>query len=274
MKTSKDSNGNWAGSYKGIDFVLYNLKEGWSWSIRYYSPIFEEEQLYNSSEDYPATKTKKEALVNIKEAIEEKNKSNSDFMDKRADKKKLSNGGGLGDNIDLFEHYDKQPAKLSKIVEKYSSDESDYSDTEKFLKEVEAIGYTFDYGLDNEPYNLRKIGTQGNTELMKEGGGVDKVKEQKISNGLHSVEVMFKNPKYNYRTSVSPNSTEKSARDYFVGQFFDVGVYPKEQMEEVIDIKFFKNPNTMETIDYSEEKFSKGGQTSGWFNGELSFLNW
>lgn len=71
------------------------------------------------------------------------------------------------------------------------------------------------------------------------------------SNGLHTVEVIFENPKYNYSTAVSPNSTEDSARKYFVGKKFNVGTYPKEQMEEVVDIKFTPNPNTME----------KGGRT-------------
>ena len=37
----------------------------------------------------------------------------------------------------------------------------DYEDTKKFLKEVNAIGYTFDYGLDNEPYDLRKMAKGG-----------------------------------------------------------------------------------------------------------------
>jgi hypothetical protein len=62
---------------------------------------------------------------------------------------------------DLFEDYENQPAELSEIVESYiekfeTDDYDDYNDTKKFLQEVESIGYTFDYGLDNEPYALRK----------------------------------------------------------------------------------------------------------------------
>jgi len=60
----------------------------------------------------------------------------------------------------LFENYKKQPKKLSEIVDKYLPiyDEgmADYNTTEKFLKEVEKIGFTFDYGLCGEPFNLRK----------------------------------------------------------------------------------------------------------------------
>jgi hypothetical protein len=74
----------------------------------------------------------------------------------------FENGGKVSD--DLFENYDKQPKKLAEIVENYMSkfDEGDYDyqDSKNFLKEVEAVGYTFDYGLDNEPYGLRPIGTK------------------------------------------------------------------------------------------------------------------
>lgn len=64
--------------------------------------------------------------------------------------------------IDLFQDYKKQPENLKKIcdkyAEKYANGEMDYKDTEEFLKEVNKIGYTFDYGLDNEPFALRLIG--------------------------------------------------------------------------------------------------------------------
>ena len=71
----------------------------------------------------------------------------------------------LGGEIDLFEQYDKQPKELSEIVqmyeERYVDGDMDYKDSQKFLKEVNAIGYTFDLGLDNEPYNLRPMMAKG-----------------------------------------------------------------------------------------------------------------
>ena len=42
----------------------------------------------------------------------------------------------------------------------------DYQDTNRFLKEVNEIGYTFDYGLDNEPFGLKK---------MEDGGKLNNV---------------------------------------------------------------------------------------------------
>jgi hypothetical protein len=67
--------------------------------------------------------------------------------------------GGKVHSVDLFEDYESQPKKLKiiteKWAEKYEDEEMSYSDTRKFLKEVQSVGYTFDYGLDNMPYGLR-----------------------------------------------------------------------------------------------------------------------
>lgn len=62
---------------------------------------------------------------------------------------------------DLFQHYDLMPENLSKICEKWSEKEINhglsYKDCEEFLKECELIGFTFEFGLSSEPYNLRKM---------------------------------------------------------------------------------------------------------------------
>jgi len=36
----------------------------------------------------------------------------------------------------------------------------DYEELRKFQNEVEEIGYTFDFGLDADPYGLRPIGVK------------------------------------------------------------------------------------------------------------------
>jgi len=69
---------------------------------------------------------------------------------------------------------------------------------------------------------------------LKQGGEVYNYK-----NNLAKVDVIFSNPKFNYSTNVNSELTEKEARDYFVGNIFNVGSFPKEQMEDVIDIKFY-----------------------------------
>jgi hypothetical protein len=58
--------------------------------------------------------------------------------------------------LDLFDIYEMQPDNLKKIVEAYEMEDNGYDEVKMFLGEVEAIGYTFDYGLDAVPFNLRK----------------------------------------------------------------------------------------------------------------------
>jgi len=60
-------------------------------------------------------------------------------------------------SVDLFEDYDNIPANVKVILDKYNLEDADYEMLGKMLAEVEAEGYTFDYGLDAEAYNLRKI---------------------------------------------------------------------------------------------------------------------
>jgi hypothetical protein len=56
----------------------------------------------------------------------------------------------------------------------------------------------------------------------------------------NAVRVYFNNPKYNYTTAVGPNVTEESAKQYFLGKYFNVGVYPKEILQKPTRIKFFR----------------------------------
>lgn len=60
--------------------------------------------------------------------------------------------------IDLFNQLDKLPKEVQAIIEKYSLKDENYEVMESFLKEMEAHGYTFEYGLDAIPFGLRKIG--------------------------------------------------------------------------------------------------------------------
>lgn len=63
--------------------------------------------------------------------------------------------------------------------------------------------------------------------------GIDNYKKN-----MHLVTVKFKNPKYNYTTNVSGGTDEADIRKYFVGQYFNVGKYPRENMQKCIDIEF------------------------------------
>jgi predicted nucleotide-binding protein (sugar kinase/HSP70/actin superfamily) len=63
-------------------------------------------------------------------------------------------------NICLFENYENQPPALAKICESWNNKMENglnYENCKKFKKEVENIGFTFDYGLDAQPYDLKPL---------------------------------------------------------------------------------------------------------------------
>jgi hypothetical protein len=86
-----------------------------------------------------------------------------------------ASGGETSEGIDLFEDYEKIPANVQKILDKYEDAfmDGDYKGLEKAHKELGKIGYEFEYYLDGQAYDLRPIGTKGKTEYMAKGGGVD-----------------------------------------------------------------------------------------------------
>jgi len=96
---------------------------------------------------------------------------------------------------DMFKNYTKLPLNVKNIVvsyqEKLESGDFNISETKKMLQEVNALGYTFDYGLDGEPFALRKKGVplvlvegfeDGEEPLpFKKGGKLKKKKRSKAS---------------------------------------------------------------------------------------------
>jgi hypothetical protein len=50
--------------------------------------------------------------------------------------------------------------EVAALIDAYADnyDDNDYMDTHKLHDNIEKLGYTFEYGLDNQPYGLRKIG--------------------------------------------------------------------------------------------------------------------
>lgn len=87
---------------------------------------------------------------------------------------KFSNGGEMEDEegVDLFEDYEDQPEEVRNILAKYDMEENDYAVLDEMLAELETIGYTFEYDLSGEPYDLRKIGQTGKSEYYAKGGGI------------------------------------------------------------------------------------------------------
>ena len=64
----------------------------------------------------------------------------------------------LEETKDIFENYEEQPENVKSILEHYGdTDALTYKELAGMQKNLETIGYTFDYGLDAQPFNLRKI---------------------------------------------------------------------------------------------------------------------
>jgi hypothetical protein len=118
----------------------------------------------------------------------------------------------------------------------------------KEIKPIFAKGGGINSGRDNlfksqEPHEQKYKRKREWKEYKKEGWFGDWFRDggsmDDYTKSLGMVRVKFADPKYNYETNVSGSITEEQARNYFVGKMFDVGVYPNQNMQRVIDIDFY-----------------------------------
>lgn len=58
--------------------------------------------------------------------------------------------------IDLFERYDLLPDDIQEILMKHAEADETYENCANLEAELKPLGYTFEWGLDAIPYNLRK----------------------------------------------------------------------------------------------------------------------
>jgi hypothetical protein len=59
---------------------------------------------------------------------------------------------------DLFEHPGLIPNEVSEILNTFDENtDNTYFELGRLQKQLEKIGYTFDFYLDAQPYNLRKL---------------------------------------------------------------------------------------------------------------------
>ncbi|AIL45339.1 hypothetical protein BEI02_16405 [Elizabethkingia sp. HvH-WGS333] len=87
--------------------------------------------------------------------------------------------------MDLFEDYELIPEELKTVCDKWQQkamyEGLDYNDCAIFQEECEAIGYTFDYGLDADPFDLRAIDTE---EQKLEKHTINNQKNMELVNDL------------------------------------------------------------------------------------------
>jgi len=65
---------------------------------------------------------------------------------------------------DYFEEYDKLPDNIKDLMDKHfgsGDDDYDYKELQSIQKDFEANGWTFDFGLDAIPYELKPIKKSG-----------------------------------------------------------------------------------------------------------------
>ena len=59
--------------------------------------------------------------------------------------------------IDYFEHPNLLPVEVQEIITKYESETQCYITCNNLIKELESVGWTCDYGLSAEPYDLKPL---------------------------------------------------------------------------------------------------------------------
>lgn len=63
---------------------------------------------------------------------------------------------------DLFETPELIPQNVQEVFETFDEEVDPYYELARITKEIEPMGYMFDYYLDAEPYGLRPIGVELN----------------------------------------------------------------------------------------------------------------
>jgi hypothetical protein len=58
---------------------------------------------------------------------------------------------------DLFETPELLPLEVQELIANIDEDGCSYAECARLLEAVQALGYTFEYGLDGMPYDLAKI---------------------------------------------------------------------------------------------------------------------
>jgi hypothetical protein len=96
----------------------------------------------------------------------------------------FNEGGSVENGIDLFEDYENIPADVQEVLDRNEDAfvDGDYKGLEKAHRELESIGYTFEYYLDGQAYDLRPIGTKGKSEFYAKGGEFENENREMVLN--------------------------------------------------------------------------------------------
>jgi hypothetical protein len=211
-------------------------------------------------------KTDKDLIIFYTKKRKDLTKTISSKINKDLKSNKYGKGGGLDENgIDLFEDYENIPKKVQTILDKYAENygddfgDMDYKDMADMHDEVYAVGYTFESGLDNQPYDLRPIGTKGKSEFEQfgKGGGLDeKIKVKDVvtikADKIHNIKGGY------YQVTMIDNEENKISLSMYDSVIVD-GKRRTSKPEEdlMLDLDYFyknisklKNGKNLEVNDY------------------------
>lgn len=63
----------------------------------------------------------------------------------------------MENTVDLFENPEALPQEVQDVLMEFCDGENSYDQCRALIDALEPLGYTCDYGLDAQPYDLRKI---------------------------------------------------------------------------------------------------------------------
>lgn len=63
----------------------------------------------------------------------------------------------MQNKIDLFEHYNELPKEVKEIIDEFNENGYTYENCKILVERLEVVGYTCEYYLDAQPFNLKKL---------------------------------------------------------------------------------------------------------------------
>ena len=167
--------------------------------------------------------------------------------------KKFEKGG----QIDYFEQYELLEKEYPKIYEVVfeQGELTDYKETERLLNKLNSMGWTFDYGLDNSPYDLRPFAPKVNMPNYAKGGEVD---SWEYKWGGHEANISKHPRREQYRWYVSVNDGYDSSTDLYN----DIDIELETPLEA--ENNMFRNINDRigNTPERQISTYEKGGETA------------
>ena len=176
----------------------------------------------------------------------------------------FNDGGDIEEGVNLFEDYENIPEEVQVILDKYQDafEDGSYSGLAEAHKELEAIGYTFDYYLDGQAYDLRKIGQKGKVALEVEK--LDSKNTAFKNGGMVTEEIITpKGRKFIYtkRNNIHHYIWENIPEEYLT--VIGKGGASKTKLDdEALDN--MADQITENYFEFKDEKYANGGSTRNW----------